>query len=254
LDGDLKYIPEGTGSGSRADGEEQAPPTGDLSLTIVGNGPAVNSVDYAIMRNNDLVTSGSFPLLGDSPSELISGLESGDNYSVRLSSPEGGCTGISSPFVIGPDHVADVDILLLCEPVDVRGPDDAGGPDVVDSDVPVGINDTFNNCPRIIDATLPGVLTVGESTQLTVNARDADNDTLAYTWSLEGSSVGQVTSTVAWQLQGAGESTSGSVASFTCTSAGTRTLTVSVSDAPSRGAKACTRALQTPIVITCTPA
>lgn len=214
----------GSESGRSVDSDD-ARALGDVSLGLVlPDGSEVTSVSYLVTRSGTEVRSGVMQVGADGRASVtVTGLEPGAGYRVVLNAPRDAglpCVG-DADFSVSPSATTNVDVVLQC--------------DDLSADTTVTVDGTFNICPKVTSTTAsPLVAFVGSDIALTASARDRDNDPVSFAWSA---------------ASGTFSAPSAATTSYRCTSAGVQTLTVSVSDGPSRG---CTRSAT--LTVTCTAA
>ena len=215
-------VTESNGEGTRG--------LGDLSLGLqLPDGSTVDSATYTITRTSDLSFSqtGTLAIINGKATGTVTGLPAGTDYRIAISAARASDAGLpdcmgSASFTVVASSTTNVDVLLTC---------DEGG----QADTTVTLNGAFNICPRVGSTTAtPTSTAVGGSVALTSSASDKDHDPLSFLW--------------ASSSDGLFASGSSANTSYTCQTAGTKTLHVSVSDGPSRG---CTRDSAS-ITITCT--
>jgi hypothetical protein len=181
----------------------------DLALTL-SPGVNVSSVSYEITGNGIAPITGSVNVAdpGATISLLISGIPAGMGYTIALSatSTDGGttCAG-SAMFNITAGATTAVTVAMQC-----RGPAGNTGS--------VQVNGTTNNCPVIGGFSVSPTSTgVGGTIALMSSASDLDaGTTLTYAWSTNGG--------------GTFSAPTSANTNFTCTPAGTQTLTLTVTD------------------------
>ena len=192
----------GQGSGSELAGRAGA----SGQALDLGSGVTVTSASYRITGPNGFSSAGTVAV-GDSAdvSVPVSGLPPGTGFQMDLAATASDgmtvCEGVST-FDVPASGTATVVVHLTCG-------------------IPSGeaqVTATTNICPAI-DAlqALPTEARLGGHMSLSVSAHDADNgpNALAYRWSANGRTLnGQVQSTL----------------TFTCTSVGSVTIMVAVSD------------------------
>jgi hypothetical protein len=167
-----------------------------------GGGVTLTSVDYDLTGPNSFHQTGTLPVgSSDTVTGMFGSLPAGKGYDVRVSgtASDGSstCTGetvfnVPSPTII--------QIHLMC----------SGR---------ASLSGTINVCPRIDNLSVaPSEVYVGSSMQLTLEAHDPDN--------------GPAVLTAAWSSVPPGTLTNLSTAgaTFTCTTAGSFTVSVSVDD------------------------
>jgi len=203
---------EGDGT---ADDSDDARAVGDVSLgLILPDGSEVSNVNYVITRGGTQVGADG------RASVTISGLEPGTGYRVVLNAPRDAgtaCAGLAD-FSVSSNATTNVNVVLQC--------------DDLSADTTLTVNGTFNICPKVTSTTIsPTTVAVGGTASLTATARDRDNDAISFAWAA---------------ASGTFSAPSAATTSYTCTSAGTQTLTLSVSDGPIRN---CTRS--TTVTVSC---
>ncbi len=204
-------------------GTDEAHAYGDVALGLMlADGSSVSTVQYVVTRAGAQVRSGDMTVGADGRANVtISGLDSGTGYHVKLSAARGAapdCIG-EADFTVVEGQTTNVNVILQCS--------DASG-----AEGNVTLNGTFNVCPKPGSITAsPVTVAVGASSALTFSASDRDGDALSYTWTA---------------TDGSFSTPNAANTSYTCASAGAKTLTMTVTDGPSRG---CTKTAA--IMITC---
>ena len=203
---------------------------GEVGLALqLPDGSTVNDPSYTITRASDptYLVTGTLTVQGSTATGTVNGLPVGSDYLVTLSAtrslPAGAppCTG-SATFVVTANTTTNVSVVLEC--------DDTSGPTGN-----ITINGSYNICPKISSSSFtPNSASVGSAIALTVTATDKDGDAISYAWSAS---------------DGTFSPTNAASTSYTCGSAGTKTLNLSITDGPLRG---CTKQAA-PITVTCTP-
>jgi hypothetical protein len=195
-------------------GSFEKPPTADNAEGAVGlylqlaPGLKLDKINYAISNPSGYSKSGVLELGGSNTlTAQIGGIPAGAGYSITLSgtASDGKTTcGGSATFAISAGMSTSVRVHLLCKQQGGTGS--------------VVVGATLNVCP-VIDAVsaTPTEVIIGNSVQLDAMASDADSAPmpLVYTWTTDLGTLSA--SNVANPV-------------FTCTSYGTATLTLSVSD------------------------
>ncbi|MCL2448398.1 MAG: hypothetical protein FWD17_05575, partial [Polyangiaceae bacterium] len=182
--------------------------TGTIGLALQAGGVTFNTVSYTIANTNGFSKSGAIDVSSATQiAATIGGLPAGDGYTISLSaaSVDGSeqCLG-SAPFAVTVGTTTAVTVHLAC-----RQPATTGS---------VTVNGTLNLCPNVdsLSAT-PNQANVGSSVSIAAVASDPDNgpSALTYGWTASSGTVADPTS---------------ASTTFTCTAAGTATLTLSASD------------------------
>lgn len=188
---------------------------GDLALGLtLPDGSEVSGVDYVVTKDGVSVRTGTLLVGSDGrASATLTGFDPGTGYQVVLTAPRDGgpaCSGQSNTFTVFADMTASVDVILQCDNLTVDGN--------------ISINGQFNVCPKVTSSSVsPLTVAVGSVTNISAAGSDRDNDPLSFAWTAPSGT---------FSAPGAASGT------YTCASVGTQTLTVSVSDGPTRG---CTR-------------
>jgi Bacterial protein of unknown function (DUF839) len=197
--------------GSLSEDRDGARAIGDVTLgLLLPDGSSVSTVEYVVTRGGLTVSTGSIPVGADGrASTTLSGLDAGPGYRVTLTAGRdagSSCVGEANFEVLETSTVA-VNVVLQCEDLSNTGN--------------IAVNGSFNVCPKAGSSTVsPVTVAVGASAQITFSASDKDGDALSYAW------------TAADGVFSAPSSTS---TSYTCASAGAKTLTVTFTDGPARG-------------------
>jgi hypothetical protein len=181
-----------------------------VSNTIVvkldfGGGVSLSSVVYVLTGPNGFRRTGSLPV-GDQPSvtATFQNLPAGQGYIIRMTGSATddttACRGMAT-FNVDASMTATLTVPLTCEGL-------------------VSITGVINICPVIDElSALPAEAQVGGSIHLVLTARDDDNgpQPLTATWGFSGG-------------PGTLSNTSLTGATFTCTTPGTFTISVGVTD------------------------
>jgi phospholipase C len=195
------------GNGQEAKGDVDAVGSVGLELQL-GPGLTLSTVNYTITGPNGFTRKGSLDVSrSNTISGTIGGLPAGRGFTISLSGTtvDGStqCAG-SAPFDVTAHQTTQVAVHLICQQPPATGV--------------VAINGTLNVCPGLDGVSAnPGEVSVGSSIALGATAHDADRgpSPLSYKWT---SSSGMLSDSNV------------SSPTFTCTSAGDATLTVTVSD------------------------
>lgn len=199
--------------------------TGELALSLLVGGLVIDSVHFEITGNGyermgDLPVSGT----GASFSAFIPDIPVGTGYQLRLTAVPAdagvGCAG-EALFDIVAFTTTPVSVTLACD-------------DLTTNLGAVSINGGFNICPSVRTVTAsPSSQVVGGQVDLTASARDLDNGPAALRSSWVATPDGTFSSVDALAT------------SYTCTSAGTKSLTLSVTDS------LCSKSNTPPVVVSC---
>jgi phospholipase C len=181
--------------------------TGSAALQL-GPGLTLDTVSYTITGPGGFTRSGTLDVShSTSISGTISGLPAGSGYNITVSgtSTDGSTTcGGSATFTVMARQTAMVGVHVVCQQKPNTGS--------------VSINGTINTC-AVLDGIManPGEVVVGNSIALTAVAHDPDHgpSPIAYSWSAPSGTFSDPTS---------------SAPKFTCTTAGSVTVTASVTD------------------------
>jgi hypothetical protein len=202
------------GCGSTSDGS-QAPAeqareesTGSLDLGLqLANGHILASASYTITGPNGYSKTGTIDISKSNQiTATISGLPAGTGFSITISasSTEGDTCGGSAGFGVTAGQTASVTVPLACREATKTGS--------------VAVNGKLNLCP-VVDGigASPSEVNIGGSIAISALAHDSDAgpSALAYTWTASNGTL---------------SSASAAKPTFTCTTAGTSTITLSVSD------------------------
>lgn len=199
---------------------------GDLALGLtLPDGSEVSSVNYVVTKDGVSVRTGVLLVGSDGrASATLTGFDPGTGYQVALTAPRDGgpsCAGQSNIFTVFADMTASVDVILQCDNLSVDGN--------------ISINGQFNVCPKVTSSSVsPLTVAVGSVTNISAAGSDRDNDPLSFAWTAPS---------------GTFSAPSAASGTYTCAAVGTQTLTVSVSDGPTRG---CTRSRT--VTVTCVSA
>lgn len=214
----------GSGTPSAAQGKTG---TVGVALTLPG-GETVNSVHYTITGPNSYTLSNSVSVQNSTTiSFLVGGIPAGNGYSIAISavSPDGSvtCSG-SATFSIVAQATTTVTDILQCSATGVE----AGA---------VSVNAQTYGCATTFAGALsvtPSETAIGGSVSLAAAATAVNADTLTYAWSAPSGTFSAPNS---------------ATTSFTCTTPGQVTVTVSVGDGPvPDGAAACPASSATALV------
>ena len=193
-------------TGPAAQGSEQA---GDVSLELqLGSGATINTASYTVVGPNGFSKTGTIDLSQSTTiSANIAGLPAGTGYTVTLSAStvDSGlsCSG-SASFDVVAHQTTPVTVAVTCKEAGKTGS--------------VLVNGALNICPVAdgINAS-PSSLNIGGSVVVSGLAHDSDAApaALSYQWTASSGTLSSATD---------------ANPTFTCTTAGTATLTLSVSD------------------------
>ncbi len=212
--------PAGNG-GSAATGE-----IGSVSVALTGaGGVTINTVGYAITGPSAFSKNGSIDVSDSSTiSSTIGGIPAATGYSIALTATSTDnsetCSG-SASFDITARQTTAVTVTVRCHEAPHNGS--------------VQVNGSLNVCPQIDGVSaVPNEVFVGASIALVGAAHDVDSgpSSLSYAWT---TTSGAVTDAAASSTR------------FTCTAAGTATITLTVSD----GDAGCSDTSS--VIVTCTP-
>jgi hypothetical protein len=181
----------------------------NLALTLPGGG-IVNTVTYSITGNGITPRNGSIDVTNKTTATaLVTGLPAG-SYTVTMAattanSPTQTCGG-SATFTVVANTTAAATVILQCK----------GAAGTTGS---VAINGRLDQCPYITGFSASALeATVGGSISIAVEATDLDGDTITYAWTQSTAATG-----------GFGSAAAAST-TYNCTSVGTSTLSIAVSD------------------------
>jgi phospholipase C len=199
--------------------------TGSVGIALVAGGVTINTVSYTI-TGPSFSKSGTIDVSNSSTlATVIGGLPAGSGFSIMLTATgaDGQTTcGGSATFIVTAGAVTSVNVTLDC-----HQPAKTGS---------ISVNGTVNICPNL-DAlsASPASVNVGATLSVSAAAHDADNapSPLTYAWT---ASSGTLT----------GASTTSPT--FACTTTGTATISVTVSD----GDPLASCAAQGSVQVTCT--
>jgi len=190
-------------------GERSPESAGELSLALrLASGATLSSVDYAITGPGGFAKTGSLDVGQSSTvSGTIGGLPAGAGYSVSLSGTttdsSATCKG-SATFSVTAHQITTVTVALSCKEQPKNGS--------------VQVNGTLNLCPVLDGVTVNGGdVPVGGSVTIEGLAHDSDAGpaALSYKWTATSGTLSSATA---------------QKPTFTCTAAGSSTLTFSASD------------------------
>jgi hypothetical protein len=165
-------------------------------------------VSYTLTGPNAFSQSGTIDVsMSPTVSALLGGIPTGSPYSISLSgvSTDGSvtCSGASAPFAVADNQTTTVPVALACS-----GPTPESGTILVTA--------TASQCPTIDGISLnPASVVVGGSLKLTAVARGPNPTGLTYSWTASSGSLTNATSPIA---------------TFTCSTPGSPTITLTVSD------------------------
>lgn len=205
----LAFVVTGCGAEGAQPTERSGERAGEGSLELqLASGAVLSSVSYTITGPASFSKTGSIDVSHSTKIKTtIAGIPAGNGYSITLSasSVDGGTTcGGSASFNVLAGKVANVAVAVSC-----REPGKTGS---------VLVNGALNICPVADGITAnPSELSVGASVVLASLAHDSDAApaALAYQWSASSGSLSSATD---------------ASPTFTCTAAGTATITLTVSD------------------------
>jgi phospholipase C len=196
------------GCGERTSSTANNGATGSVNIALVQGGVTINTVSYTI-SGNGFSKMGTIDVSHSSAlATVIGGIPAGSGYSIMLSATgtDGSNCGGNATFAVTPGAVTNVSVTLDCHQAAKTGS--------------ISLNGTVNICPNL-DAlsASPASVNVGATLSLSAAADDPDSgpSPLAYSWTAtaNGAFVGP---------------TNTANATFECTSVGTSTVTVTVSD------------------------
>src|SRR5262245_29374118 len=203
---------------------------GSIELALqAAPGVTINVVSYTIGGPNSFSKTGTIDVSHSSTvSTTIGGLPAGNGFAITLmgNSTDGATTCLGGPdtFSVVAGQTVPVSVHLLCHEAPRLGS--------------VKVNGTLNVCPAIDSVSAnPAEVIVGGSVALTASAHDSDAGPSALTFQWTASS-------------GVVASPSAASTSFTCTTPGIATLTLSASD----GDPAASCAATSSVAITCSAA
>ena len=177
-----------------------------LALTLSAN-VTVTVVNYSITGNGITPRTGPINVSDPSatPSVQVGGIPAGTGYLVTMTgvSTDGQttCNGSGMVDVIA-NQINMITVVMQCRATGTTGVVTVGG--------------GFNNCPMITSYTgAPATVSVGGSVSVSVSATDPDGDALMFGWTAPSGKFGD---------------TGAPVTTFTCTTSGPVTLTMTVTD------------------------
>jgi phospholipase C len=197
---------ESNGSGTEPGNSET---TGTAGIQLqVAPGITINTLNYTLTGPNGFSKTGSINVSNSTvAATIIGGLPSGSGYSISLSGESTDdstmCAGLAT-FSIKAGTTTAVPVLISCSVQPNTGS--------------VAVNGTVNTCPTVTGLNAsPSQVTTGNALTVSGTAVDPDNgpSPLTYSWTA---------------TSGALTNASTPNATFTCSQAGTATLTLSVSD------------------------
>lgn len=214
-------------SSSAGEAASEAENTGSVGLELhLGPGLTLAEVSFTVVGAAGFTKSGSLTVSESTTlSGLIGGLPVG-SHTITLSgvTRDGttSCVG-SASFDVAAHETALASVHLLCHQAPTTGS--------------VSVSGTLDVCP-VLDGISSSALEalVGGTIELSAQAHDADNgpSSLSYAWSASSGTISDATL---------------AAPSFTCTTPGTATITLTVSD----GDSAAECAAQSSLKVTCTP-
>ncbi|HXN32350.1 MAG TPA: hypothetical protein VN894_10830, partial [Polyangiaceae bacterium] len=182
--------------------------TGTVGVALqVAPGITINSASYTLTGPNGFNQSGTINVaMSPTISALLGGIPAGSGNAVSLSgmSTDGSvtCSGASAPFAVSANQTTSVQVSLACS-----GPTPESGAIIVKA--------TTSQCPTIDSISLdPANVVLGGSLSLVAGARGPNSAGLTYAWTATTGSLANATSPIA---------------TFTCTTPGTPTITLTVS-------------------------
>ena len=232
----------GQGSPTPSEGTLPASTSGTgtvgLQLTLPG-GEQVNAVSWAVTGPNGTtapVQNGTVNVQNSqSISFIVGAIPAGTGYGIALSAvtTDGSatCTG-SATFNIAARTTTNVAVQLQC----ATAPSEAGSALVTGT--------TFNCATWNSVTASPSTTIVGTSVSVAASAIAPNPSGITYAWSVTPASTGVGTGTF--------DNASASNPHFTCTAAGTATLTVVVGDGPTDGGTCNPAASTTTVQVSCT--
>jgi 5'-nucleotidase len=196
---------EGAPQSSRPVGEHAGEGSLDLQLA---SGSTLTSVNYTIIGPASFSKTGSLDVSNSTTiSGLVGGIPTGTNYVITLSATTADASvscGGSATFNVTAHQTTAVNIALTC-----KEQGKTGG---------ILVNGVLNICP-VVDGlnVTPNELAIGGSLVVSASAHDSDAapSALTYQWTASSGTLSSATA---------------QSPTFTCTTAGTATLTVAVSD------------------------
>jgi hypothetical protein len=209
-------------AGCAVGGDGYDGPQGSAHIALeVAPGVIISEVEYEITREGMEPLTGTLPVSEDPVNPIsgtISGLLAGTGYTIVLRATANGveCEG-SASFNILAGQTTSVTIVLQCRGLDPRGNLD--------------VNGSFNFCPIITAAAVtPSEAAVGDTIAVSASAFDPDGDALDYAWTATSGTFADA---------------SAANTAYTCTAAGSHSLTVTVDDG-----RGCTESLS--VGVSCT--
>ncbi len=221
--------------GAETPGVGALPETGNntgkvgFDLTLPG-GTQLSTATWAITGPNGTSTPVQNGMVNIQNSQTISfevgGIAPGTGYNISLSGTDGTttCSGAAT-FAITARATTNVSILLQC----TTGASEAGSAFINAS--------TFNCATWNSVSVLPSSTTVGNSVAVSASAIAPNASAITYAWSA---------------TSGTFDTPNAASANFTCTTAGTATLTLTVGDGPVDGGSCSAAGSTTTIPVTCT--
>jgi len=196
----------GNAGNENATGGDSA--SGEIGLALNVAGATINSASYTITGPAGFSKTGTIELSNATTlAAVIGGIPAGTGYSISITANaiDGGttCAG-SATFNVAAHATTSVTVHLLCHEAAHTGS--------------VTVNGTLNVCPVLDSVSAnPSEVLVGSSLAVSAVAHDSDGApaALSYSWTANSGTVGNGTS---------------AMATFTCSTPGTATLTVTASD------------------------
>ncbi|MEI9938690.1 MAG: hypothetical protein WDO69_15840 [Pseudomonadota bacterium] len=196
-------------NGTNAPASASESSSGELSLDLqLANGSTLNSATYTIVGPNSFTKTGTIDLTSATKlSATIGGLPAGTGYSITISgttTDASATCGGSSTFSVQAHATVSVTVPMTCHEAPRTGS--------------VMVSGALNLCPTIDSLSAsPSEVQVGGTVALTAAAHDSDAapSALSFAWTTTAGTL---------------SSASAQNPTFTCTAAGTATVTLSVSD------------------------
>jgi 5'-nucleotidase len=196
-------------SGSHQPGEQASERAGDVALDLqLAPGATLTSVRYTIVGPSAFSKTGSLDVSNSlTISGAIGGIPAGSGYTITLAASTadaGTSCGGSATFNVAAHQTTPLTVALICKEKATTGS--------------LLVNGSLNVCPLVdgISAT-PSTLSVGASVVVSGQAHDSDAapSALSYQWAASSGTLSDPTAPNP---------------TFTCTAAGSATLTLTVSD------------------------
>jgi PKD domain-containing protein len=206
---DVSLSQNGSATSNAAANHPPSGDTGTVGVALqVAPGITINSVTYTLAGPSGFTQSGTIDVtMSPTVSALLGGIPAGSGYAITLSgvSTDGSvtCSGESSAFTVIANQTTSVPVALACS-----GATPESGT--------ISVNAMTSQCPTIDSISMiPATVVVGGSLSLIAGARGLNSAGLTYSWTASSGSLANPTSPIA---------------TYTCTSAGTPTITLTVSD------------------------